>query len=80
MSEHTQTRNRNLPPDDPPDADDGDATAIGRRTVLKLAGISSVSLAGIAAEDAAASGTTTAVATVGYGVEEYGASGYGGTN
>lgn len=51
--------------------------AFGRRTYLKLAGISSVSLAGLAG-NAAASSDGESLDGTGYGAPAYGAAGYGG--
>lgn len=81
MSKDLKARNERLRQDSGTgDAEDDDSAAVGRRTVLRLAGVSSLSIAGLGAQKAAASGSSAAIATVGYGVESYGANGYGGTN
>lgn len=81
VSEQQQTDNESLLTGSATDgvADVG-SKVVGRRAVLKLAGISSLPLAGVGVENAAASGSTSAIATVGYGMDDFGANGYGGTN
>jgi|GEM_PF-1135890 hypothetical protein len=81
VTKDSQTRNERLRQDSAPgDAEDEDSAVVGRRTVLKLATASSLPIAGLGVEKAAASGSSDAIATVGYGAEGYGAYGYSGTN
>lgn len=52
-----------------------ECTHVGRRAFLSMSGIVAVSAGGYAAETA---GATTSVDELGYGIQSYGAAGYGG--